>query len=247
MSFQSTSVIPFFVGASGVYKTSVALIAQSAFGKDLTTPLNLKDSPKKVKKIVYQASDKLLVMDDFSIDFLTKKERKIVDEFFFRLDDDYYAALGGDCINVLLMMTAETIPELDRNLKENCLFCLIKKGDIDPNDLSEYQRKASDGVYSKVVMGYIKWILETYENMNKENILLSLFDTFFELSSAELGDKYRHSVSYNVADLMVGTYLFLNYCENIGVISEKKSDEIFELQWKSIISLARAEKEMGYS
>ena len=102
--FKKVSVIPFFIGETNGYKTSVALVAQSAYGKNLTRPLSWKDSPKKVKETASQAVDRLLVIDDFTADDMTEESAEVIDSLFVSTDDDFTSS-----IDALLMMTAENL------------------------------------------------------------------------------------------------------------------------------------------
>jgi len=240
--FKSVSAIPFFIGESGGYKTSVTLVAQSAYGKNLTRPLSWKNSPKKVKRVASQAVDRLLVINDFTADDMTEESANVIDSLFVSTDDDYTSN-----INALLMMTAETIPSLERSLKENCLFCLVKKGDIDPDVLRKYQSRAAKGVYAKAIREYIEASLGIYDRLQDGGVVVDRFDEYQISASNELGDKFSYAATCNAADMMLGISLFIEYCFARRYITEGQRLDIHDTQWSNIISLIKAQKEMGYS
>jgi hypothetical protein len=94
-----------------------------------------------------------------------------------------------------------------------CLTHLLKKGDIDPANLSVAQSRAASGVYAATMSAYLKWLAP---RLDDERAALRLRVSDLREESVE-GDHHRRTPS-NIAELRAGFEVFVRFCVDTGAI-----------------------------
>ena len=254
---EPKSVIMLY-GKTGSMKTTLSLLLCSFFGRfnEDNIPMSFRDTPKSIIRYCFLLKDCPVLIDDYYPG--SKHEQSAQDsatQFLIReicnrearstLDKsrNQNPAERPQCNAI---MTAEYLPNIGESGAARFIPLELKPGDINLDELSEYQRFAEDGTLSHFTYLATEMIKEKY--LNKENgeqeLVSYLKDTFlqnrefFRDKAREYNFKIRPRLCEDIANLEIGWELYCNTLQYYGVITEDESCYMFKQFVDVIMPLA---------
>lgn len=246
--FIQNSVVGILAGKTGTFKTSIALIGQASYGKDITEPLgNWNSTAKSTELLAQQANNIYLLIDDFTASHANKETAALLEYVIGGAANHTshgYAISSTKAgtpppINAFIIMTVEVIPPMEVSRKARCIISQMLEGDIDINRLTKYQEYAENGNYSKVTRLYVEYILDNYDFINKH--IKDLFKKYRSKAAGELNNNLHNRASSNVADLAIGIRYFLKFCADNNYISKDDELIIMDTQWSILINITNSQ------
>jgi Primase C terminal 2 (PriCT-2)/Domain of unknown function (DUF927) len=216
------------VGASGIYKSELAALAQQHYGAGLDArnlPGSWSSTENALEELAFAAKDILLVIDDF------KPGGTAYDvQSYHRKADRLFRAVGNHAGRQrltregklrldrrprgLVHATGEEIPKGESVRARLCILD-TGRGDIDPARLTLCQRDAAGGLYASAMSGYLAWLSPRYADVRTQ--LKQQRDDLRAMVQAEqLGGHARFSGI--VADLTLGMKYFLEFALAVGAV-----------------------------
>jgi len=219
------------VGSTGTRKSSMAAIAQAAFGRQFdkdNLPCNFLSSEGYMELVAHKAKDAIKVADDYKPGTNKRdaeESQKKVDGLLTRagnnsargtLHQDRTAKNQKEprCVAVI---TAEHIPK-GGSIVGRCIIVEVGSDDADLKRLSELQSIARAGIYSEAMAGFIQWLLPRLDDLRSsfpQSVIAyrekAHQDKFLEGTHSRAGEIY--------ANLMAAANLYLQYCESVGALT----------------------------
>lgn len=239
-------------GGTGVFKTEVAAIFQSFFGEEFHSR-NLIESwlstSNSLERLASHAKDILVVIDDFAPQGSVHDIRR-----YHKNADHVLRAQGnksgrGRCRSdgtlisgrkprCLPLSTGEDTPK-GHSLRARMLILEISDGDISAEKLTEFQGEAQKGIYALAMSGFIRWIAERYDDLQK---LRKKRIPELRTKAARTG-QHRRTASI-IAQLYFGFETFIEYALHSKVITHKKSKQLKLQCWSSLQSAAKRQTQL---
>lgn len=248
--FHRMSCVLGSVGPSGSCKTSLAMMAQQAYGKGFKSPpANWNSTAKAIETIAMQARHILVVVDDYTSAHKNKESERIAELLIAGTSNNVGRAFAlsqteiatPDAIETVIMMTAEVVPPMEDSRKARCVFSLVKKGDVNLDILTEYQEYSEGGLFNAAIKDYITYIIDNYEVL-KSKINDQLHAKFRNKAKRSLANNYHPRLASNVADLYIGIRVFISYCRDKGYISDSMFSKLKVEYWDHLINLANSQE-----
>lgn len=230
-------------GSTGCFKTEYAALATQHFGAGLDArnlPANWSSTSNYIRALSAYAGNVVLPVDDFvptGSQYDIEKSNRAAEDVFRSQGN---SAGRGRCYRdgtpqeteqpkCMMFSTGEVRPS-GHSLTSRVLTLEINPGDIaDRGDeakmrkLTEAQRTAKSGAYSRATAAYIQYFASDFENNQKE--LKEQSERFRDMFASSCG----HARTSDAAGkLLAGLDLFLSFAVDVGAID----DETFEKVWK---------------
>ncbi len=225
-------------GPTGVFKTSLAALAQSHFGagfSDRNLPGNWSSTANSLEAIAFAAKDALIVFDDFSpiTSGREKLQQQHLAERIFRAQGNRAGRLRMNADTSLrsakpprgvILSTGEDSPA-GSSLRARMWLSEISFGDVDVVRLTAAQREAAAGQLACAMSGYVRWLAQRIDMVQTEladRVMKSRIKVFRP-------GQHRRTASI-VANLYAGWSFFLNFCEEANVCSDASAlrDQIWQ-------------------
>lgn len=219
------------VGSTGTRKSSMAAIAQAAFGRQFdkdNLPGNFLSSEGYQELVCFRAKDALIVFDDFKPGTNkrdSEHNQKLIDRLVTsagnssargKLHHDSTAKNPKEPRG-LAVITAEHLPK-GGSILGRSIIVEVGSDDADLKRLSELQSIARAGIYSEAMAGFIQWLLPRLDDLRSsfpQSVIAyrekAHQDKFLEGTHSRAGEIY--------ANLMAAANLYLQYCESVGALT----------------------------
>lgn len=232
-------------GQTGSGKSQIAALAQQHFGAGLDAkhlPANWDSTANALQAICFHAKNALVVVDDFVPKGSASDVARI-----HREADRLLRAQGNHAGRQrmsadtrirppktprgLILSTGEDVP------KGNSLRARLVVVEMDPQDmkwslLTECQHHARSGLYSQAMAGFIQWIAPRLESIDQR--IIDHLSSFRE----EWGDSGHHKrTPDNLANLSCGLEVFLDFCRDIGALTNQQAGLVWE---RSLVAFKEA-------
>ncbi len=233
------------VGGTGVFKTQLAALAQQHYGAEFSgecLPGSWTSTVNAIEQETFLAKDTLFVIDDFK-PVGTRYDVDRLHAFADRLirsavDGHYRARLNQNSElkpekppRTMLLSTGEDTPR-GESLRARMLIIKFAKGDIDKAVLTRCQQEAADGLYVQAMTGCIRWVAGQYEAIQAR----------LKARQLELRDQLqvgRHQrTASNIARLIAGWELLLEYAAEKGALTQAEADQHREQCMQALLQLA---------
>ncbi len=230
-------------GSTGCFKTEYAALATQHFGAGLDArnlPANWSSTSNYIRALSAYAGNVVLPVDDFvptGSQYDIEKSNRAAEDVFRSQGN---SAGRGRCYRdgtpqeteqpkCMMFSTGEVRPS-GHSLTSRVLTLEINPGDIADRDdeakmrkLTEAQRTAKSGAYSRATAAYIQYFASDFENNQKE--LKEQSERFRDMFASSCG----HARTSDAAGkLLAGLDLFLSFAVEVGAIDDEK----FEKVWK---------------
>lgn len=237
--------IMYFTGKTGTRKTTMATLFLNFFGmfnNGTAPPAGFRDTPNAVEK-KFALTDSTLVLLDDRIPSTTPKVRaqmETMEQSVARQigDRSGRARMNADGSlkptyrpNCNLIITAEeSFSNVGESAIARSISVELKPGDINLEILTAVQQNA---IHFNECMGdYIQFILKNWDSLKEE-----LKPLFLELrNKAQTGGHGR--LAECVAHLQIGISIMCKWLLSVGVIDQKKAEDIKARAWSVFMELA---------
>lgn len=234
-------------GATGVFKSEVAALAQQHFGAEMNAknlPAAWSSTGNALEATAFAAKDALLVVDDFApagssndvqryhreADRLLRAQGNRSGRQRMRADATLRAAKPP---RGLILSTGEDVPR-GHSIRARTLVLELSAGDVDPERLTAAQADAVGALYALALAGYIRWLAPRYGQ-----VLKSLPGEVAALrTEATQADQHRRTPEI-VADLLVGLQYFLTFAVEAGAITAA-DDHVLRKRARAALGAAAA-------
>jgi hypothetical protein len=213
------------VGPSGWGKTSLALILQNYFGRDLEEgdTGGFESTSNALEGESFLLKDQLFVLDDY---LGTPRHQRVADRMYRaaanksgrnRAAPDG-TPKGDKPPRGLLLSTGEDLPH-GYSLGGRILFLRLRRGDVDfsPGSvLSEVQEMGRDGTLARSMAGFVAWLASS----GRRATLVDSIDDLraeYRPEAQEASAHRRTPTQY--ADMVIGLTAWLDYAFDIGAIT----------------------------
>jgi hypothetical protein len=217
-------------GASGVFKSELAALAQQHYGSSLNSrslPGSWLSTENALEELAFAAKDILVVIDDFKPGGTPYEVSS-----YHRKADRLFRAVGNHAGRQrltregklrpdhrprgLVCSTGEEIPR-GESLRARLFISDISQGEICRDRLTRCQGMAAEGKFAAAMSGYLRWLAPRYPEVRRQ--LNARRDEFRAHLQAEIGDAHARSPGI-LADLVLGTDYFLHFAQDIGAVDE---------------------------
>jgi len=235
-------------GRTGIFKSELAALAMQFFGAGFDArhlPGSWSSTANFLRALAFLAKDALLIVDDFvptgtRID-VAKQHR----EASALLRDGGNAAGRGRLSSDASMrpvkpprgLIVSTGEENFRgeSLQGRLLTIELAKGDVSAVALTHAQERAADGVYSRAMAAYLRWLAprldETHDALKAERVTLRAKATRLTGHSRTPG---------LVADLFFGAQTFFRFAVDSSAMPQHLADGFLAKVWDGLLDAASA-------
>ncbi|MDA1054805.1 MAG: DUF3854 domain-containing protein [Planctomycetota bacterium] len=236
-------------GASGVFKSELAALAQQHFGPELDArnlPGNWSSTGNSLEYAAFLAKDAVFVVDDFAPTGSSGDVQRL-----HREADRLLRAQGNQSGRQrmtrdgqlrpakpprgLIVSTGEDVPR-GQSLRARLFTLDVSAGDIDQLCLTKCQSDASGGLYAQGMAGFIDWLAPRYDA-----IVNQLPDELQKYRSKATNNGYHARTPGIVAQLAIGWRLFLRFATDAKAISESQLEMLFGRGWEAFIDAANSQ------
>lgn len=234
-------------GTTGTYKSAYAGVLQGFWGPKFDgahLPANWSSTGNALEKTAFLAKDMLLIVDDF-VARGTRQEVARTHASAERLLRAQGNQAGRSRLTStaelrnafhprgMVLATGEDIPN-GHSLQARLVIVNVAKGAIDIAVLSKLQKIARDGGLAKVMAGFVQWVA----TQSKSRALLDFIDLALEIDRENIGSSGHTRTQDNLANLLMGLRIFLDFMENEGEISRQVTQGFMEAAADAARSLA---------
>lgn len=231
----------FFIGDSGYLKSTGAAVQQSFSFPGIaenSLPLNFASTTNGIRLYCSFANNSVVVIDDYN----TARVDEALSEFLTletsRTTPRLTAISGSELgqpvkTNTTVIVTGEHSLNTDKDSRDaRVIYIEFLPNSIPINKLSQIQEFAAEGVYFKVMILFIQWILANHERLEVE--VKEKYEHFREKAAKELPAGTHPRLCENTADFFIGLYFFIEFCIEKKYLAEKERNKYLDPYWERI-------------
>jgi len=236
----------YVVGRTGLYKTSLAALAQSHFGAGMdfgNLPADWKSTANYLEALAFAAKDVLLTVDDLvprgSRTDADRQQRDADRLFRGQANRSGRGRLRSDSSprplkppRGLIVATGEDLPR-GESLGARLFVVEFRKGDVDVIALTACQADAASGLYASAMAGYVRWLASRYEEVSAH-----LSDEVRELRAAATRPGVHPRTPDITANVALGLRHFIAFAQDAGALTEKEAEALWERGWAALTEVA---------
>lgn len=229
-------------GSTGVGKSELAALMQQHFGPKLTSrqlPANWSATANALEALAFHAKDALLVVDDFApagSSHDVKKLQQTAERLIRgagnnagrqRMGADL-SLRGSKPPRALVLSTGEDLPK-GQSIRARLLTLEMTAQDLRFDDLRPRQDDAAAGLYAAAMAGFVQYAANHRAGL--EPLMRDLVTGWHD--KAAYGAAHRRTPGI-VANLMAGLFVFLQYAEVVGAITEADTKVLMDQCWAAL-------------
>jgi hypothetical protein len=241
----------FLYGITGVFKTQLAALQQSFWGKELDAahlPGSWSSTANSLEKLAYVFSNAVFVIDDFCPVGSAADQQRMYREL-----DRVLRALGNQAgrgrmkadtssrpayvPRSLIVVTAEELPSRQSGLART-LTLQVNPGDIEANKLTKCQRDAASGAYAGALSAFLQWAGARLEELRGR--IAKRREEF--RAECQRSSSHRRTGT-TVGDLMAGFEEFLRFATQIGGVTKAEGAQLSKRCWDALLEAAACHDE----
>ena len=246
---RAASLSLVYFGRSGTFKTALAALGQQHWGSGFDPehlPGSWSSTANSQEGLAFVAKDMLLVIDDLSpagtVQDIARQQAQAERMGRAQGNNTGRARCAADGSlrpphppRGLTLWTAETLPR-GFSLRARTMLVEVREGDVDVERLTGAQRDAEGGLFASALSAYLRW-----HAGRRTEILRTWPERVAELRStlARLGGHRR--VATNVAELVLGFQLFLDFAREVEAIDEREHARLARLAREGCVEAGRAQ------
>jgi hypothetical protein len=225
-------------GATGVGKTTAAILGQSHYGIFARVPADWSSTANALERMAFITKDAVFLIDDF----VPKATRGDVQQLLAKAERVFRGAAnrsGRGRLNQRLtfqpeyfprgmnMATGEDVP-MGESLRARIVIVPVAQGSIPLGkpELDNAQAQAKAGVYAEAMAGYIQWLAR------QEHLGARLTARQNVLRGEAKGGHAR--TPENIASLMLGIETLLEYAVAIEALTAQQSEAHRKQAWEGL-------------
>ena len=245
--FQPATCSVYLQGTTGTFKSAAAGVLQGFWGSKFdgaNLPANWSSTGNALEKTAFLAKDCLLVVDDF----VARGTRQEV-AYTHRNAERLLRAQGNqsgrsrmtakaEIRNAfyprgIVMCTGEDVPN-GHSLQARLVIINVARGAIDTSILSQLQRLSRSRHLATIMASFVKWLAAEA----KANKLAEAIDMALECDHENIGSGGHARTQDNLANLLTGLRVFLDFAEDTAEISSSKVQEFMDSATNAARNLA---------
>ena len=239
-------------GASGVFKSELAALAQQHFGPEMDSrhlPANWISTDNSLESLCNSAKDGLLVIDE-----MTPKGTVVDHVAMGKKVDRVLRGIGNGSTRgrmyadgrlrpdrpprCMVLSTGEENPT-GQSLKARLFIIEMEKGDITSENLSRAQAIAAQGIYASATAGFVSWMASRYDAV-AAGLKAELADVRARAVARPTPAPHARTPEV-IANLTVGIRYFLRFAADIGAIDGTAYKQLLRDAWVAITAAADAQ------
>lgn len=223
-------------GASGIFKSEVAALAQQHFGAGFTRthlPANFLSTGNATEELLFLAKDMLAVVDDYAPGanprhavHLHECISRIYRGVGNRQGRQRMRAEGGVRPNrpprAFPLTTGEDIPG-GHSIRARMVIVELERGLIPADRLAVCQEHAAAGMYAAGMAGYVAWLAPQYGEVRK-----AVPEEVRQYRDAARNGTQHARNAANLGQLLAGWSWFLRFARAVAAISPEREKELCE-------------------
>jgi hypothetical protein len=227
-----------FTGATGVGKTTVAMLGQHHYGIFAQVPTNWTSTDNALERMAFVTKDCFLLIDDF----VARATRGDVQKLLAKAERVFRGAAnrsGRGRLNQrltfqpeyfprgLVLATGEDVP-MGESLRARIVIVPVAAGSIPIGkpELDKAQAQAKAGVYAEAMAGYIQWLAR------QDHLGARIMERQNSLRGEATGTHAR--TPENIASLMLGIETMLQYAVAVEAITAQQSEGHRKQAWEAL-------------
>jgi hypothetical protein len=236
------------VGETGAFKSELAALIQQFFGAGMTRsnlPASWSSTGNSLEALCFQAKDALVVIDDFAPQGGASEISRYhsTAERVFRAAGNRSARGRLDSSarlretkppRALILSTGEDVPR-GHSVRARLLILELAKGDINSAKLSECQRAAASGIYSRVMAGFIQHVAGRLEETKRQ----------IDLRRAELRHRTVSASHARTPDIVTSLQaafeVLLEFALVVGAVDDDQVQMLSDACWDALATVAKAQ------
>lgn len=230
------------VGATGVFKTELAALAQRFYGAEMDArhlPAGWHSTANALEALAFAAKDCLLVVDDFApsgpswqvaqahreADRLLRAAGNRLGRQRLRSDASLRSSRPP---RALILSTGEDVPR-GQSLRARLWLVEVERGDVDVAALTRAQEDATKGRYAQAMSAYLAWLAGRLEGERERARQEAL-----QLRSGAAQAPHRRTPDA-AGKLAAGLQCLLRFAQEAGAVAEEEARAIFGRCWQGLL------------
>ncbi|MDG2214610.1 MAG: hypothetical protein P8M70_12325, partial [Verrucomicrobiota bacterium] len=238
----------YFAGPTGAGKTQLIALMQSFYGSGFhgtNLPGNWSATGNSLERLAFMVKDAIFTIDDFAPNgttFDVARSHKEADRIFRGAGNQAgrgrMKADGSlrpeNYPRSLVVGSGEDIPK-GQSVRARMGIIEISPGDIDFCFLTGLQQMAADGVFAKVMAGFVKWLAPQVDELKS-----TLSKKKNEIREEARQSNFSHNRTPDiVANLTIGLEMFLKFALETCGVDESEKAEIQLRGWNALSDMSR--------
>jgi hypothetical protein len=228
------NVVIHLAGRTGVFKTELATLLEQHFGPGFDSehlPANYSSTGNANEGLAFTAKDMLLVIDDFApggTQADVARQHREADRLIRNVGNHASRNRMTAGLSLrppkpprcLVVSTGEDVPR-GHSLQARQVIAEIAKGDIAAENLTRCQLDAAEGLYAESMAAFIQWLAPRYDRVQadlRQQVKLRRD----ELRDGPEGSNQHQRTPTNLAHLLLGFQLFVQFAVEVGAIQESE-------------------------
>lgn len=244
----------FLAGSSGAKKSTAASLALAHFGAEFNAghmPSNFHDTASTIQQKAFSVKDAPLLVDDLH-PVADQRERNRMDSIAQTMarawgDRAERGRMRADLTlqtaqppRGLGMMTGESLPDVGESGVARFFLVDVRRGEIRITpQLTNAQRRATEGELSASMRSYIEWLLPQADTLPET--LRTMFEAYRQTARNRLAGAHDRQPPA-VAWLLVGYDMMLKALEARGEISSEQKQAFLHEAAETLIELAKDQR-----
>ncbi|MCC6363182.1 MAG: bifunctional DNA primase/polymerase [Bryobacterales bacterium] len=236
------------VGPTGVFKSELAALAQQHYGATMNArhlPGNFASTGNALEMLAFAAKDAVVVVDDFAPHGSAQdvnRYHSTADRLLRAVGNNQgRGRLSSDARlreqkppRGLVVATGEDLPR-GQSIRGRTFIVEVAPGDVRTDILTECQRSAASGMFTRAMGGFIRWLASSYETTQSD------FQKCVEDARTQATKAHARTPGI-VADLCAGFEFFLVFAVEVGAITTEQRETYSSRCWQAMNEVARAQR-----
>lgn len=233
-------------GATGSFKTSICLIIQAFFGSGFIQkgpPAGFESTAAGIEEMTKLARNAILLVDESTYKGHKQQDddmEKAAERLFRGSANQTARARYGEDSKppeAIILATGEDVPNpRAKSLIKRIMIILLSKNDVDLKCLTEYQKIAGNGDFSRLTSHFIQWILKTRDRL--ERYQSKLMQQYLVKARHELNGHHARTIE-NAAVMATCLELFYRYARVHKAITLDQFNSYNVTAWTYAVRIAQ--------
>ncbi len=236
--------LPFFIGETGRFKSSIALILLSFLKPGICNgymSMDFNSSIKGIRLRLAHSNHGIELLDDYNtmrieedlVELLTLENSQVTTRFTASSATELSAPIT---MNTTPVVTGEVPLNTDKESRENRIIYFMFGPDITfLKELSQLQKYAEQGLFFRFMLLYIQWIMHNRDRVTEE--IKHLYDLYRKKAVKVLPAGTHLRVCENTSDLFLGLRIFIMFCIERKILAEEKKKKYIHSCWQLVIEI----------
>ena len=235
----------FLEGLTGTFKSSLAALAQSHWGRYIHTglPGSWSSTDNHLERRAFTLKDVMFVIDDYAVNQHNRKELEAKASRVLRAQGNRSGrgrlrADGTECPALpprgVILATGEQRPSVGRSITARMLVVELNRTDVDVGRLTAAQEAAERLPHA--MAGYVGWLADKADSLTVD--LENRFEAL-RTKAADLGKGHPRLPS-NIAHFFLGLEMLLDYAVDVKAKSAATADDLRHRVWVALMAQGAA-------